>query len=99
MHVPAIDVDELPGGVAGAVGQEKRDRVGDLVARRHALAERNARFDLLRAAAGSGCEESHVSYIGVQHSATITALTRMPYLASSTAHSRVSALRPPLAAA
>src|SRR5690242_14815938 len=52
-----------------------------------------------RAAAGLDCVESHVSYIGVQHSATMTELTRMLYLASSTAHSRVRALRPPLAAA
>lgn len=48
---------------------------------------------------GAVTVESHEAYIGVQHSATITALTRMSYLASSTAHSRVSAFRPPFAAA
>ena len=38
-------------------------------------------------------------YKGVKHSATITAFTLMPYFNSSTAHSLVKALRPPLAAA
>src|SRR5262245_26969253 len=54
---------------------------------------------LLRVWSGFGWVVSHFSYMGVQHSATITQLTRMPYLPNSTAHSRVSALRPPLAAA
>jgi len=40
-----------------------------------------------------------LSYSGVKHSATITALTRIPYFNNSTAHSLVSAFLPPLDAA
>ena len=52
MHVAAIDVDELAGGVAGAVGEKEGDRVGDFFAGGHALAERDAGLDL--GAGGSG---------------------------------------------
>src|SRR5665213_3510338 len=50
-------------------------------------------------ACGSGNVFIQFSYSGVQHSATTIAFTRMPYLSSSTAHSRVKALRAPLDAA
>ena len=40
-----------------------------------------------------------LSYSGVHDSATTTAFTLIPYFNSSTAHSRVKALRPPFAAA
>jgi autotransporter-associated beta strand protein len=52
-----------------------------------------------RVAWGLGRRDSQSSYMGVKHSATTTALTRTPSGANSTAHSRVRALRPPLAAA
>src|SRR5947209_5213246 len=45
MYIPAIDMNELPRGVTGTVGQEKRDRVGDLRARCHSLAEWNSGLD------------------------------------------------------
>ena len=54
---------------------------------------------LRRVSSGFGTVASQVAYMGVQHSATITELTRMPYFSSSIAHSLVRAFRPPFAAA
>src|SRR5678815_2042806 len=48
---------------------------------------------------GLGSVLIHLSYKGVKHSATTTAFTRILYFNSSTAHSLVNALRPPLDAA
>lgn len=46
MDVAAVDVEELAGGVAGAIGEEERNSVGDFVGSGHAMAEGDAAFDV-----------------------------------------------------
>ena len=78
---------------------KESDHVGDLVAGRHALAEGNAGLDLRPVGGGVGLGRKPGGIHGRPAFGDDHAFTRIPAGASSTAHSRVRALRPPLAAA